>query len=185
MKEIEIWKPVSGYEGLYEVSNYGRVRSVYRYKKVLKEMVSNSGYARVDLFRDGKRKQYSVHRLVALAFIEKNDDKNVVNHKDENKLNNNANNLEWVDHKENCRYGTAISRRTEHFDYKNRKINNKHQIEVCSKPVFQYSKNMELIKKHKSLTDCAKKLNLSISGISSAIKRGNLTKQGFYLKGVI
>ena len=98
----EIWKSILDYEGLYEVSNYGRVRSVYRYKRILKPMISNSGYERVDLFKNKNRKQFSVHRLVALTFIDNPEGKEIVNHKDENKLNNHMDNLEWVTNKENC-----------------------------------------------------------------------------------
>lgn len=112
-----VWRPIPGYEGFYEVSTSGQIRSVYRYRKVLKPMVSNTGYERVDLFKKRVRKQFSVHRLVALTFIDNPDGKPYVNHKDENKTNNSVDNLEWVSHVENCRYGTAIKRRIEHTDH--------------------------------------------------------------------
>lgn len=113
----EIWKPIPNYEGLYEASSLGRIRSVYRYNRILKPMISNSGYARVDLFKNKNRKQFSVHRLIAMTFISNPEGKKAVNHIDENKLNNCIDNLEWVTHKENCNFGTAIKRRLMHTDY--------------------------------------------------------------------
>ena len=169
MANSEIWKPIADYEGLYEISTLGNVRSVYRYKKVLKPMLSNTGYYRVDLFKDKKRRQFSVHRLVANAFIDHSIDKNVVNHIDENKLNNNVNNLEWVTNRENCLHGTAIARRTAHTNYKNRKINNKNQILVCSKPIIQFTKSGEFIRVWASAAECSRATGFSQSGIRRVV----------------
>lgn len=165
----EIWKSIPDYEGLYEVSNYGRVRSVYRYKRILKPMISNSGYERVDLFKNKNRKQFSVHRLVALTFIDNPEGKKIVNHKDENKLNNHINNLEWVTNKENCQYGTAIERRTEHFNYKVRKVNNANQIARCSKPISQFTKDGIFIRDWPSAAVCARETGYSVSGIRGVV----------------
>ena len=175
----EHWKPVPEYEGLYEVSNSGQVRSVYRYKTILKPMISNAGYERVDLFKDRKRKQFSVHRLVALAFIENPEGKPFVNHKDENKLNNEASNLEWVTHSENCNYGTAIARRITHRDYSKTRINTVHQIEVCSKPIAQYSLDGKFIRTWKSTSECCREMGWTISNVSRAAKGKNKTAYGF------
>lgn len=115
----EIWKPIVGYEGLYEVSNFGRVKGLERMVKgrygnlrfqketMRKIQINNRGYCTVRLCKDGNYKYYFVHRLVAEAFIP-NDDKTLeVNHKDEDKLNNYAFNLEWVTRKENMNYGNT------------------------------------------------------------------------------
>ena len=91
----EIWKDVVGYEGLYEVSNFGNVRSLFRYKKQLRWDVANNRYATVQLFKNKIGKRLLVHRLVAEAFLPNPRNLPVVNHKDENKLNNNVDNLEW------------------------------------------------------------------------------------------
>lgn len=112
-KEI-IWKDIVGYEGLYEVSNTGLVRThankttytarhgVRRWKqKVLKEKNPKGRDVRVTLWKEGKYKDYLVHRLVALAFLEKPEGKDCINHIDGNPKNNNVSNLEWCDHKEN------------------------------------------------------------------------------------
>ena len=83
----EIWKPISDYEGLYEVSNLGGIRSLFRYKKVLKWNVSGHGYASVQLFKNKIGKRLLVHRIVASTFIRKPKKGEQVNHIDENKLN--------------------------------------------------------------------------------------------------
>jgi len=98
----EIWKDIPGYEGMYQVSNMGEVRSLSwtssREPRILKKSIV-SGYYSVTLQLDGKGKNYKVHRLVMLAFY--GESPKVVNHKDGNKLNNNINNLEYVWQKEN------------------------------------------------------------------------------------
>lgn len=120
MEEVEIWKPIVGYEGLYEVSSLGRVRSLgnggnNRHKgkgRVLKQELGNTGYYRVHLCKNNVRKHKSVHRLVAEAFIPNPNNLPQVNHKDECYTNNHADNLEWTDQKYNVNYGTAIERRS-------------------------------------------------------------------------
>ena len=175
-----IWRPIPDYEGFYEVSNTGKVKSVYRYKRILKPMISNTGYERVDLFKNKNRKQFSVHRLVAMTFVSNPEAKPFVNHKDENKLNNAADNLEWVSHVENCRYGTAITRRTEHFDYKHRKINNANQIKACSKPIRQYTKAGAFVREWASASACHKETGIATSGIREVVK-GKRKSAGGYI----
>lgn len=114
----EIWRPVVGYEGLYEVSSYGRVRSLDRYDsrnqfregKILKNRDNGNGYLLCGLSKNGIVKNKYIHRLVAEAFIERPDGLYEVNHKDENKKNNIVDNLEWCDRKYNNNYGTKIER---------------------------------------------------------------------------
>ena len=109
-----IWKDVVGYEGMYEVSDDGRVRThkdkvtytkmhgVRRWKqRVLKEKNPNGRDVRVDLWKDGKPKSFLVHRLVAYAFIPEVGGKSSINHKDGNPRNNKVENLEWCNHLEN------------------------------------------------------------------------------------
>lgn len=125
----EQWKPIKNFEGLYEVSNMGRFRSVYKYKstivrngtsaiipvrpKLLYLNKTHSGYYHVVLYKESKRYEYSAHRLVALHFCEGYKRGYVVNHKDEDKSNNKADNLEWCTQLYNQRYGTAIQRTAE------------------------------------------------------------------------
>lgn len=113
---IEEWRPVEGYEGLYEVSNTGRVRSFDRYVKgksyrlhkgkVLSPGKNSRGYLSAVLSYNGKHKSITVHRLVAQAFLPNPDNLPEINHKDEDKTNNSVDNLEWCDHKYNNNYGS-------------------------------------------------------------------------------
>ena len=109
----EIWKDINGYEGLYQCSNHGRVRSLDRYVfehsgkrqfrkgQFIKPRINKNGYLQLALNKNSKRKMIYVHVLVAQTFIENIDHKETVNHKDGNKLNNFINNLEWVSYSEN------------------------------------------------------------------------------------
>lgn len=108
----EIWKPIPGFEGLYEVSNLGRIKSLKRNTTsggIMKTHV-NKGYEYSHLCKNGKHRNVKVHRAVAEAFIPNPDNKPDVNHKDENPLNNRADNLEWATKKENVNYGTRAER---------------------------------------------------------------------------
>lgn len=108
----EIWKDIEGYEGLYQVSNYGQVRSLHHEKPIiLKQHTNIKGYKKVGLSKDGKSKTVSVHRLVAKAFLPNPTDLPMVNHKDENPSNNIVDNLEWCDGSYNVTYATAPIRR--------------------------------------------------------------------------
>ena len=91
----EIWKDIQGYEGLYQVSNLGRVKSLYKGGTILKGSVNNRGYHIVMLYKGGKYKHFLIHRLVAQAFISNPQKLPQVNHKDEDKSNNSVSNLEW------------------------------------------------------------------------------------------
>ena len=114
----EVWKPVLGYEGVYEVSNLGRVRSVDRVTirvdghqrrskgRVIRPSIQNSGYACLALVDAGRRLSSTVHRLVATAFVPNPDGHPQVNHKDGDKLNNRADNLEWVTARENLKHAS-------------------------------------------------------------------------------
>ena len=108
---MEEWKDIKGYEGLYQISNKGRVKSLYNKSKILRPG-KRKGYFFVWLYKNKKRKQYSIHRLVAEHFLLNPDNLPVVNHKDENKLNNNVENLEWCTVEYNNNYGTANDKRT-------------------------------------------------------------------------
>jgi len=120
----EIWKPIENYEGYYKVSNMGRVLAERRFlikengvEQFCKEQIVqantiiNSGYRIVNLVKDKQLHHFLVHRLVAKHFVENPYNMPFVNHKDENKLNNCANNLEWCNKIYNCNYGTCQERR--------------------------------------------------------------------------
>ena len=105
----EVWKPIAGYDELYHVSNYGRVKSFQRYRagKILKPALINNGYLRIHLSIDDKDKCFLVHVLAARAFIPNPEDKPEVNHDDGHKLNCYVDNLYWVTHAENIQHAFA------------------------------------------------------------------------------
>lgn len=139
---MEIWKPISGYESYYSVSNLGRVRGE-RNGKVLKPQVRRHGYLSVWLYGDSGREQASIHRLVASAFCENPESLPEVNHKNEDKTDNRACNLEWVSHRYNSTYGTCKKRSA----YK--QINHPRK----SRAVSQYTLDGKLVKTYPSLAE--------------------------------
>ena len=114
----EIWKDIIGYEGYYQISNYGNVRSLdridcnnrFRKGKECKKILTEDGYYKVSLSKNGKDKRYFIHRLVAIHFLDKVEGCDCVNHKDENKINNMVDNLEWCTRYYNNNYGTRNQR---------------------------------------------------------------------------
>lgn len=150
----EVWKDIDGYDGYYQVSNMGRVRSVDRivngrwgdtFRKgiVLKQKTNNKGYKMVDLHKDGKPKTYQVHRLVAESFIPNPNNNPIINHKDENKLNNHVDNLEFCTQSYNINYGTRNERSAEK--------NTNHPSR--SKPVLQFTKDGEFVAEYPSVAE--------------------------------
>ena len=138
----EIWKDKKDYEGHYQVSNLGRVKSIKFGKEIILKQHINikGGYYYVCLLKNGKHKNYYVHRLVAEAFLPNTDNLPQVNHKDENKLNNSVDNLEWCTNEYNHNYGTI----------------NERISQSQSKPVLQYDLNGNLIKEWKSINECGR-----------------------------
>lgn len=120
----EVWEPVKGYEGLYEVSNLGRVKSLYMFRhninenklekirrdKILSQRIHKTGYMITSLSKNKKRKDFYTHRLVANAFIPNPEKKTYINHIDENKTNNKVENLNWCTQKENVRFSTRTKK---------------------------------------------------------------------------
>ncbi len=166
----EMWRAIKGYEGIYEVSSQGRIRSVSRIirdslgrekekeGKILSPYILNSGYKGIRF----RGKSFLVHRLVAEAFIPNPEGKPQVNHKDENKINNNSDNLEWMTKQENDHYGTAIKRRAE----------------KQSKKVYQYSLDGKLLKIWKSTNEC-KKAGYNRTGIWFCCKGMHSQHKGY------
>lgn len=188
----EIWKPVVGYEGLYEVSNLGNVRSVdhivnvvrgeQRYQMPIKgqplaPQPRQHGYLAVPLYGKGGHKTrnmriFSVHRLVAQAFIPNPDNLPEVNHMDEDKTNNRADNLEWCDRKYNSNYGTCIERRC--------RITRNNER---SRPISQYTISGELVKTYPSCHEAERQTGFSIGNIHHAAnKKANGYAYGYIWK---
>ena len=111
---MEEWKDIQGYEGRYQVSNLGRIKSSYKGSwNILKPIDNGQGYKHIKLFKDGERKHYYIHRLVAQAFIDNPNNYPEVNHIDENKANNCMENLEWCGREYNLSYNLGRKRRAE------------------------------------------------------------------------
>ena len=159
----EIWKDIKGYEGKYQISSHGRVRSLKNSKeRILKPHKDTSGYKQVDLLKDGKRKTCSVHRLVANHFIPNPNNLPQVNHKDENKLNNNIENLEWCTQKYNCNYGTRNKRGGKHREKSNNPRARKIRC-ITTNEIFN------------SMVEAKEKYNVCHQGISKCCKKERRT----------
>jgi len=173
----EEWRDIAGYEGRYQVSNIGRVKSLAHVtirrngsKLPLKERVlkpvSSHGYLQVTLYNSGSKKKFLVHRLVCEAFHENPKNKPCVNHIDENKANNTASNLEWCTYEENLNHGTGNARRGK----------------ALSRPVGQYTRYGELIKVWQSTMEVERHLGFSNQNISTAALGKYKTAYGYVWK---
>lgn len=111
----EIWRDIPGYEGLYQVSNFGNVKSLnYARRKIpryIKQTYTKDKYLKVDLHKCGHKKTIPVHRLVCEAFVSRVEGRDEVNHKNGDKEDNRAENLEWVTHLENVRHSKMVLKR--------------------------------------------------------------------------
>lgn len=164
--ENEIWRDIPEYEGLYQASNMGRIRSVDRYVnspyntksfrkgKVLKPNITRNGYYQICLFKNSKVKKYSVHRLVYEVFNGQIPENMQVNHINEVKTDNRLSNLNLMTPKENINFGTGIER------CHNQLINGK-----CSKPVLQFTLDNIFVKEYPSLMQVYRELGFKHSSI--------------------
>lgn len=153
----EIWKPIKNYEKLYEISNYGNIKSlIYKKEKILKPYMTSTGYYKIDLRKNNIRKIRPIHKLVAETFIDNPNNLSEVNHKDGDKTNNKVWNLEWVTRSDNIKhsYRTGL-----HIHIPDCKPVN--QIDVITG---------KIIKTYKSINDAAKQLNLRHESISACAK---------------
>ena len=139
---VTVWKNIPGYEGKYQASEFGMVRSTNRIVKkgnkkvpskvsgqLISPYVGTDGYLRVDMSRNGNRRHEKLHSIIAKTFIPNPDNKETVNHIDENKLNNTVSNLEWMTNAENVNYGTRIQRVKEKYGTKVIRISPSKHVE--------------------------------------------------------
>lgn len=179
---LEHWRPVVGYESDYQVSNWGRVKSLARVdsrgnrvpERILKLQKDKYGYLTVCLYKDGKQKLCKVHRLIAQAFIPNPDNLPIVNHKDENKENNfvfiredgsvdfNKSNLEWCDYKYSADYGTRNERIAKATSERLKGVYNTK----LSKPVYQYTLDGTFIREWSSVREVQRQTGWSHAHIS-------------------
>lgn len=157
----EIFKDIEHYEGLYQISNFGRVYNVKR-GKFLKPIKINTSYLLVGLSKDGKVKKYLLHRLVATAFLENKLQLPQVNHINEVKTDNRLENLEWCDNKYNNTYGTKIQRMLQNSNFKATR-------EKSGKPkkvVLQFTRQGEFVAEYSSIKEAEKQTGISNAHIS-------------------
>lgn len=169
----EIWKGIPDYEGIYQASNFGRIKSLQRTiyvsqkqrlfkERILKGKINSNGYHQVELFASNNSRQLLIHRIVALLFKQPLHHCHEVNHKDGDKLNNHESNLEWVTHQANIDHAVATglknSKGSEHY-------NSKKVVDVLTGKVFDY------------MGQAAKEHGLSVPLLSMYLngKRTNLT----------
>lgn len=187
----EIFKDINGYEGLYQISNKGRVRSLNRFVhtqwkslrlikgKILK-LSFMKGYKRIELQKNNKSKQNFVHRLVAQAFIPNPENKSQINHKNGIKNDNRVENLEWCTAKENIRHAWKNGYCKPNITM----LGKKGKDSPASKKVLQFDLDGNFIKKWVSMTEAGKKLNINYSQISMVCNNiyGHKTAGGFKWK---
>ena len=173
----EVWKDIPGYEGLYQVSNFGRVKSLpkihgrryWKNERILKINIAKNGYAGVFLQKNKNIKRISIHRIVARVFLKNYDEKLQVNHKDGNKLNNNVDNLEMVTASENQIHSRKLGLQT----------SPKGANSPYAKRIMQFDKDNKFICEYKGIEATAKKLGIGISTLSLCL-RGKRELAGGY-----
>lgn len=174
LSTVEIWKDIKGFEGFYQVSNLGRIRSLARKSKgrwgqkifngiVLQPVVSDRGYIKARLYKSGKGITIRVHRVVAEAFVPNPHNYAEVNHKNEIKTDNRSENLEWSDRKHNCQYGTRTKR----------------QSEKLSCPIRQITKSGEVVREFISSKEAERLCGYSSSHINECCNGKRKTSNGY------
>ena len=195
MKDIEIWKDIEGFEGLYQVSTQGRIKSVERYikssgntyrfakERIMKQQINHKGYPSILLHKESVPYPRVVHRLVAMAFIPNPQNLPQVNHKDTNKLNNRVENLEWMTGEENMRHAFANGCfKTTIKQIEHARKNQKQIVEKRKRAVIMCSDTGEELKVFKSITDAEKETGIRNGDIVRVCKGSRRTAGGYVWK---
>lgn len=176
----EVWKDIEGYEGLYQISNLGRVKSLkrkvkgnknqgerFQYERIMKQTICSTGYYSVTLKKD-TIKTYKVHRLIAQAFIPNPNNYLIINHKDGNKLNNDIYNLEW------CTYSHNVKEAYKMGLCEKQRENSRKRFKECNKKINKYTKDGQYICTYNKMTDALFDLGINekngVSNISNCCK---------------
>ena len=166
----EYWKDIAGFEGKYQISSLGRIKSylVDNSGRIMRPMVCTNGYLRIDLRKNGRYYKYLIHRLVAEAFLPNPNNFEYVNHKDETRDNNCVNNLEWCTKKYNLNYGTIKER----------------QRKAKEIPVLQFTKNGEFVRQWDSSMEVEKTLGWDRSAILRCCNGKQATSHNYVWKHI-
>jgi hypothetical protein len=179
----EEWKDIEGYENLYQVSNLGRVKSLERYEesnsfigvrrrgeRILKPIIKPSGYLQVALSKNSKAKTFTVHRLVAQAFIPNPENKPCIDHVNTNPSDNRLENLRWCTHKENSNNPLTVQKWCGNPRMKTwlGKLGKEHH---SSKPIIQFTLDGELVRKWDCAEDAVREMGYSKTCISQVLNK--------------
>lgn len=191
----EIWKrvPLNGFASRYLISDTGRVFSMHRHRE-LKPKMSNTGYLRVTLCNDGEHRTVCIHRLVAMAFIPNPDGKPTVNHLNEIKTDNRAENLEWATTAEQNAYGTRTERAMAHTDWVKRNektdyksVASKHDYqrdEMCNRHVTEAFMGDKSVGVYRSQREAAAATGAKPSDVSQCVNGTRKTANGYRFRRI-
>ena len=193
----EIWKDVQGYEGLYMISNYGRIKSCQRTiisssgktltlrPRIKTPSIGVGGYPVVNLCKEGKSRTYRLHRLIAIAFIENPDNKPFIDHINRDVTDYRIENLRWCTQKENMCNPLSVDYSREFVDKKalSKRANDtkkKKGTMTAPRTVYQYSLDGSLLNKFYSIKEAARTLCIHSTGINQVLDKGKYTYKGYY-----
>lgn len=168
---MEEWKDIEDYEGLYQVSSEGRVKSLkFGKEKILRYTKANKGYAQLTLSKNSIQTTYKIHRLVAEAFIPNPDNKPQIDHINTDRTDNRVENLRWVTPKENCNNSITIE------NYSKCKLG---LLNHNTKPILQFTKDGEFVKKWDSMSEIEKELGFNHSHLTSCCRQKKKSAYGY------
>lgn len=172
-----MWKDIKDYEDIYEICSNGCIRRKRRGDTNLLKPVKGKHYMYVSLCKNNHKSTKAVHRLMAETFLENPNNLRYVNHKDENKLNNSLDNLEWCNAKYNTNYGSCIERRAN--SHRGKKHKTSEHVK-CRKVTQQFDSNMNLIKEFNSLTEASRNTGIAAQNISASCL-GKIKESGGFI----